>query len=213
MTKKVFWQDPYLTELATRIASVQNNHVTVEETIFYAFSGGQESDTGTIAQYRVLEARKDGKEIIYSLEDGHDLKPGMPVTMRIDWERRYQLMRLHFAAELVLALVYRKFERIEKIGAHIAADKSRIDFQWEQNLSSILPAIQAEASALIAANHDIISTFSDEVNERRYWEIAGFARVPCGGTHLRTTGEIGEVALKRKNVGKGKERIEIYVAG
>ena len=44
----------------------------------------------------------------------------------------------------------------------------------------------------------------------RYWEIEGFARVPCGGTHLKRTGEVGNIALKRKNIGKGKERIEVY---
>ena len=46
---------------------------------------------------------------------------------------------------------------------------------------------------------------------RRYWEVAGFAQVPCGGTHLKTTGEVGELAMKRKNIGQGKERIEIYL--
>jgi Ser-tRNA(Ala) deacylase AlaX len=56
-----------------------------------------------------------------------------------------------------------------------------------------------------------VSAFSDEAAERRYWEIAGFAQVACGGTHLKSTGEVGKLALKRKNVGKGKERIEIYL--
>ncbi len=53
---------------------------------------------------------------------------------------------------------------------------------------------------------------ADVTVERRYWEIAGFARVGCGGTHLRRTGEVGEMTLKRNNIGKGKERIEIYLA-
>jgi Ser-tRNA(Ala) deacylase AlaX len=68
-----------------------------------------------------------------------------------------------------------------------------------------------KANALIAADHPIRSAYSDEASQRRYWEIEGFARVPCGGTHLCRTGEIGPVALKRRNIGKGKERIEIYV--
>ena len=57
-----------------------------------------------------------------------------------------------------------------------------------------------------------MSAFSDEENQRRCWGIEGFARVACGGTHLKKTGEVGEIDLKRKNVGKGKERIEIYVS-
>jgi len=212
MTKKMFWKDPYLTQLDTVITSVKDTDVTVEQTIFFAFSGGQESDYGTIGDRRVLRARTEGKEIVYTLENGHGLKPGDQVCMKIDWERRYKLMRLHFAAEIVLELVYHKLGSIKKIGAHIAQDKARIDFEWDGNISKVLPDIQKEALRIIEANQDIMSDFSNEEQEKRYWEIKGFARVPCGGTHLKKTGEIGEIELKRKNPGKGKERIEIYVS-
>ena len=211
MTKKIFWKDPYLTQLDTLITSVKGTDVTVEETIFFAFSGGQESDYGTIGDRRVLQARTEGREIVYTLENGHGLKPGDQVRMKIDWERRYKLMRLHFAAEIILELVYQKLGSIKKIGAHIAQDKARIDFEWDQNISKVFPVIQKEVLGMIEANQEIVSAFSDEEKEKRYWEIRGFAKVSCGGTHLKKTGEIGEIELKRKNPGKGKERIEIYV--
>jgi Ser-tRNA(Ala) deacylase AlaX len=211
MTRKIFWQDPYLTQLATFVTEVRGSDITVEETIFYAFAGGQESDAGMIGATRVLQARKEGKEIFYTLENVHNLIVGDPVLIQIDWKRRYRLMRLHFAAEIVLELVYQMLNPIIKIGAHIAQDKSRIDFEWNENISQHFPTIEAKVRSLIHANCDIISAFSDEKNERRYWEIDGFARVDCGGTHLRKTGEVGAIALKRKNVGKGKERIEIYL--
>jgi Ser-tRNA(Ala) deacylase AlaX len=211
MTRKIFWDDPYLTQLDTDVTGVQGDEITVEQTIFFAFSGGQESDHGTIGYSNVLQARAEGKEIIYTLEQGHGLKKGDPASIKIDWERRYQLMRLHFAAEIVLELMYRNFESIKKIGAHIAQDKARIDFEWGGNISNILPAIQKEALRIIEANSEIISAFSDEETEERYWEIAGFARVPCGGTHLKRTGEVGAIELKRKNPGKAKERVEVYL--
>jgi Ser-tRNA(Ala) deacylase AlaX len=212
MAKKIFWEDPYLSQIETHITTVKDNDITVEQTIFYALSGGQESDYGTIGNNRVLQARKEGKEIVYTLENSHGLKPGDQVRMNIDWQRRYKLMRLHFAAEIVLELVYQNLDSIEKIGAHIAQDKARIDFKWDENISTVLPVIKKEALGIIEANQEIISAFSDEEKEERYWEIRGFSRVPCGGTHLRKTGEIGEIELKRKNVGKNKERIEIYVS-
>jgi Ser-tRNA(Ala) deacylase AlaX len=212
MTNKIFWKDPYLTQLETHIASVKENDITVEQTIFFAFSGGQESDDGTIGNNRVLQARKEGKEIVYTVEKGHGFKPGDQVSMKIDWERRCKLMRLHFAAEIVLELVYQNLGSIKKIGAHIAQDKARIDFEWSENISKVLPIIQKKAFEMVEANQEIISAFSDEETEERYWEIRGFARVPCGGTHLRRTGEIGEIELKRKNPGKGKERIEITLS-
>jgi Ser-tRNA(Ala) deacylase AlaX len=211
MTRKVFWEDPYSTQIETRVISVNDNDITVEETIFYALAGGQESDHGTIGNSRVLQARKEGKEIVYTLENGHGLKPGDRVRMTIDWERRYRLMRLHFAAEIVLELVYQHLRSIKKIGAHVAQDKARIDFEWSENISKMFPVIQEEARNIVEANQEIVSAFSDAGAEERYWEIGEFARVPCGGTHLRKTGEIGEIELKRKNPGKGKERIEIFV--
>ena len=208
----MFWKDPYLTHLDTLMTSVKDTDVTVEQTIFFPFSGGQESDYGTIGDRRVLQARTEGREIVYALENGHGLKLGDQVSMKIDWERRYKLMRLHFAAEIVLELVYQKLGPIRKVGAHIAQDKARIDFEWDENISKVFPVIQKEALGMIEANQEIISAFSDEEKEKRYWEIRGFAKVPCGGTHLKKTGEIGEIELKRKNPGKGKERIEIYVS-
>ncbi|MBY0377695.1 MAG: alanyl-tRNA editing protein [Gammaproteobacteria bacterium] len=211
MTKKLFWQDPYLSELQTTVVRVQGNQITVAETIFYAFSGGQESDEGTIADYRVIEAKKNGKEIIYTLNDGHALKAGDRVKMAIDWPRRYRLMRLHFAAEVILELVCQRFPHIIKVGAHIAADKARIDFEWGESLSPVLVLLQQAAQTIIDADQPIISAFSDEANERRYWKINEFSQVPCGGTHIKKTGEMGAISLKRKNPGKGRERIEIYV--
>lgn len=208
---KLFWQDPYRKTLATHIVTVAGNDVTLEETIFYAFSGGQESDAGSIGGRPVLEARKNGGDIVYTLGEGHGLQPGDAVAVEIDWGRRYRLMRLHLAAEIILELVYQNLPGIEKIGAHIAADKARIDFAWSENIARLFPMMQEKAGALIAADHPIASAFSDEANQRRYWEIEGFARVPCGGTHLKRTGEIGPLSLKRVNIGKGKERIEIRV--
>ena len=213
MTRKVFWEDPYLTEIETTITGVKNNDITVDRTIFYALSGGQESDYGSINNHRVIRACREGKEIIYTLEDGHGLRCGDRVKMKIDWERRYQLMRLHFAAEVVLELVLRKLKGIEKIGAHIAQAKARIDFKWGKNISTIFPVLEKESLKVIEANQEIESAFSDEESEERYWKVEGFSRVPCGGTHIKRTGEIGKMALKRKNIGKGKERIEIYVTG
>ena len=120
-------------------------------------------------------------------------------------------MRLHFAAELVLELAYRELGLVEKIGAHIAADKARIDFAWPASVAPLLPGLAAAANRIVAADHAIVSAFSDEAAEERFWQIPDFARVPCGGTHVRRTGEVGVIALRRRNPGKGKERIEIQV--
>jgi len=207
---KLFWTEPYRDRLATVVTAVNDDCITLRETIFYALSGGQESDHGTIGGRTVFAARKEGAEIIYQLAPDHGLAPDAAVEIVIDWARRYRLMRLHFAAEIVLELVYHRLSGVEKVGAHIAADKARIDFAWAEPVTPLLPDLAKAANDIVAKDLPITSAFSDEATGRRYWEIPGFARVPCGGTHLKRTGEIGIVSLKRRNIGKGKERIEVY---
>lgn len=207
--EKVFWIDPYLTKLNTSVTTVTNNTVTVEKTIAFAFSGGQASDSGTINGYKILSAEKVEKEIFYTLEGPLAISPGDEVLIQIDWERRYKLMKLHFAAEIILELVNQHFRSPQKIGANITDTKARLDFMWDKNISEAFTFLQLEAARLIGADLPITSAFSDIENEKRYWEIKDFGRVPCGGTHIKTTGEIGPIRLKRDNIGKGKERIEI----
>ena len=209
--KKLFWENPYLTEETAIVTSVSSSVVTLDQTVLYAFSGGQESDSGTIGGFHVISAKKDGLEIKYILPENHTLKTNDEVKLVLDWNKRYRLMRLHFAAELVLETVYQNYRHLKKIGANIAFEKARIDFISDVNVDNILPDVHKKFKCLLDKNLEIISSFADEINEKRTWEIVGYAKVPCGGTHIKRTGEIGEVRLKRKNIGKGKERIEIYL--
>lgn len=208
---KIFWEDPYLSEITAEITSAEKNLITLDKTIAYAFSGGQQSDSGTIGGYEILEARKEGLEIYYTAPDGHSLRAGDSADVKIDWLKRYRIMRLHFAAELVLELVYTNFGRPEKTGANITSEKARVDFAWDGNISETFPFLERRIKEITGSDTEIISSFSDKKNEIRYWEVPGFARVPCGGTHLRRTGEVGEIKLKRINPGGGRERIEIYL--
>jgi Ser-tRNA(Ala) deacylase AlaX len=206
--RKVFWDDPYQHTLTTKVASVDGNRIFVEDTIAFSFSGGQESDKATLNELSILTSTIEGNLIIYTLEEGHGLCAGDVVTMKIDWLRRYRLMRLHFAAELILELVVRKFG-LEKIGAHISETKARIDFVYDQNISSIFDTILGEYNEIIERDEPIKTGFSHIENQRRFWEIEGFSKVSCGGTHVRSTAEVGFVTLKRKNIGGSKERIEM----
>ena len=170
---KIFWENPYLTELDANVTSVNGDVVTLDQTIFYAFSGGQQSDSGTIEGLSVLYANKDDFEIYYTLPNGHGLKVGDRVKQNINWEKRYKLMKLHFAAELVLECVYQNYGHPEKVGANITEDKARVDFSWEGNISSIFPELLPQVQYLINRNLAIVSAFSDASQESRYWEIDG----------------------------------------
>lgn len=206
--RKAFWDNPYQRNLTTKVVSISDRGILLEDTIAFSFSGEQESDKAWVNGHTILESQIEESKIYYTLAAGHTLAPGDTVTMEIDWPRRYRLMRLHFAAELILELVTQKYQ-LQKIGAHIAETKSRIDFVCEHNISSIFEDILLQYNKIIEQDESIVTGFSDPKAQKRYWEIAGFSKVPCGGTHVKSTAEVGFVRLKRVNIGRSKERIEI----
>lgn len=206
--EKIFWSNPYQDQLATVIVSVVGDEVLCESTIAYSFSGGQESDKAWIDDVMILGSRMEDDLIYYTLPENHGLKVGDRVTMRIDWPRRTRLMRLHFAAELVLEIVTKKWS-LSKVGAHIAENKARIDFRCETPITARLSEIMVDFNYIIDRDLPIEKGYLDHANQRRFWKIDGFAQVPCGGTHVDSTKEVGYVELKRKHPGKSIERIEI----
>jgi Ser-tRNA(Ala) deacylase AlaX len=206
--KKVFWENPYQHTLTTHIISIDGNVILFDATIAYSFAGGQESDTAWVNGMPILGSKMEGNLIYYTLPESHNLQVGDTVTMTIDWPRRLRLMRLHFAAELILEIVTQKYH-FEKVGAHIAEHKARIDFKTDTNISTLFPEILQQYNAIIDHNYPIEKGYSDIATQRRYWKIDGFAQVPCGGTHVNSTAEVGYVTLKRDRPGKSIERIEI----
>lgn len=228
--KKVFWENPYQSQLITNLAAVNGNEVLFAETIAYSFVGGQESDKATVNGIPIVNSRIEDNLIYYTLPDNHGLSVGDQVTMEIDWPRRNRLMRLHFAAELILEIVTQKFG-FEKVGAHIAEHKARIDFISPESIAPKLPEILTAYNEVVDKDLPIEKGYLDIATQRRFWRIKDFAQsavaqdalcrdshvevkrrwaqVPCGGTHVDSTAEVGYVTLKREHPGKSIERIEI----
>ncbi len=227
MTNFIFWDDPYLKTLETTVLSIDSNAVILTDTIAYAEAGGQESDLTKINGITALESKLDPEKrfITYLLPQDHGLEPGASVHMEIDWTRRYRLMRLHFACELILILMNRHFGKkqpgeellpeeidhvgIEKVGAHMSEDKARVDFILSENIEAYFPMLLSEFKAIIDADIPIETGYINHEKRQRYWKIKGLATVPCGGTHVKSTREVGYVQLRRKRANKGVERIYI----
>lgn len=225
--KKLFWVDPYLTKLETTVYAVNGNEIVLNETIAYSESGGQESDKATINGLDVLSSRMDRGEpflIYYMLPEGHGLSAGDKVFMEIDWLRRNRLMRLHFTCELVLVLMNRLFNKtpegvelqpeeidtiIKKRGAHMSEEGARIDFECSVNISEYFFSILNEYQKIIDADLPIEKGYLNEAKQIRFWRLPNIALIPCGGTHVHSTGEIGAIDLKRDRANKGVERIRI----
>ncbi|MFH1751659.1 MAG: alanyl-tRNA editing protein [archaeon] len=208
LTVNKFWENPYLTESESKVIEVNGNKVKLDKTIFYAFSGGQESDSGSIGGINVLEAVKLNGDIEYVLERKPEFKVGDIVKVVIDFEKRLKIMKLHSAAHLVYELVKELTGLKDLIGSNVHSDKSRIDYNTEKNVNDFLKEVEEKTNEIVGQGLEVKVFDDSEKAGRRLWEC-GKWKMPCGGTHLKSTTEIGEVKLKRKNLGKGKERIEI----
>lgn len=227
--RKVFWDNPYQQDLKTIVRQVDGNIIVFAETIGFSECGGQESDVVTVNDIKVLSSHMDKGApflIYYTLPEGHGLVPGTEVIMKIDWLRRNRLMRLHFTCELILVLMNRLVNEtpegvelkpeeidtvIKKRGAHIAETGARIDFECNVNIAIYFPKILEEYNKIITADLPIEKGFLDKSNQIRYWRLPNIATVPCGGTHVRSTGEVGAIELKRDRANKGVERIRIVL--
>ncbi|MDR3215690.1 MAG: alanyl-tRNA editing protein [Bacilli bacterium] len=212
MVNKLFWQDPYLDHCDAIVTSVSGNNITVDQTVAYAFSGGQESDMGTIGGFNIISATKRGLDIIYTLEN-HSLKEDDHVEIKIDMKNRHRLMRLHSCGDICLQIILKNHPELngKRVGANVSPSKARIDFNMDYNISSLFPEIETELNKIINQKLPLVTAFEDDEKQIRYWEIAGYPKTRCGGTHVKNTAEIGKIRLKRKNIGGGKERIEMII--
>ena len=210
-TKRLFWDDPYMKDCEATVLKINDNEVILDQSNLYAFSGGQASDAGTIDGIPVTEARKSGDELVYVLEGPPQFKVGDKVKVNIDWDKRYRLMKLHSASHIIYFVVQDEVGLKKLIGSNVTADKGRLDYEHPEAISPLLPGVEAKANELFAKDMEI-KVYPDEQDPgKRWWEGLSW-KVPCGGTHVKNTKEIGPVRLKRKNIGSGKERIEIYLA-
>ena len=231
MTDELFRKDAYLKECDAEVVAVEGEAVAVDRTVFYPLGGGQPGDTGMMSwpggSASVTDTRYgDSGQILHQLEDGSSLPAvGETVHLELDWDRRYRHMRMHTAMHLLGAVL-----RYGVTGGNISAEKSRLDFDMEDSVDKA--AVAAEMQALVAADHPItcrwISDAELDANpelvrtmsvqpprgkgEVRLLEIEGVDLQPCGGTHLKSTAEVGKVRIgKVEKKGRRNRRVNIHL--
>lgn len=217
MTEFLFRSDSYLRSAPARVKAVSpEGGIVLDRTIFYASSGGQPGDTGfletadgsRIAIAATVHPEGDKTQIVHVSAEGA-LAPGDEVTAVIDWDRRYRLMRMHTALHL-LSVVF----PFPVTGGSIGEDKGRLDFDMPEvpdNLTELEARLNEMASgshavteewitdAEMAANANLIKTMKVKPptgqGRVRLIRIGEVDLQPCGGTHVRDTGEIGPLKL------------------
>jgi Ser-tRNA(Ala) deacylase AlaX len=214
-TETLFWKDPYMKEFEARVVSANGKEVVLDRTCFFPQGGGQVGDTGFLNDVRVVDTRKDENyNITHFLEREAPFKIGEVVKGKIDWEKRYRTMKLHSAAHVVYYLMIETFgEGCKLASSGIVNEKKDItDYLTESFDREKLAVVERRANEIIKGGGEI-RTWSDESKPNyRYWEVEGFPRMPCGGTHPKRLEEVGEIIVQRgKKPGAGKERIEILL--
>jgi misacylated tRNA(Ala) deacylase len=232
-TRKLFWEDSYQKEFEARVNSIEGVKVVLDQTCFYATSGGQIGDTGEINGIRVLDTIKgENEDIIHVLQKEPDFKVGDMVKGKIDWERRYNIMKLHTSAHVISAVLVKNFGNVLFTGSQIYPDRARMDFNIEKLDEETAKFIEEKSNEVVKMGLPVISRIisieelksnpsllrlADTSHYEKYKilrvvEIKDFDAQLDGGTHVANTSEIGRIKIvKRENKGKNNRRITIIV--
>jgi len=195
---------------------VESNKIVLDQTCFYPRGGGQAADIGEIEGLRVVDVDKDdASDIIHVFERDVPIKTGDVVHGRIDWTRRYRIMRLHSAAHIVYYVMPQVFgEGCKPASSGLLDDqKERADYLFSEKLDrEKLKKVEEEANRIISEGRTI-TTWTENNGESRFWKMDPFPVMACAGTHVRNSREIGRIRVERgKKPGKGKERVEISLS-
>jgi alanyl-tRNA synthetase len=228
MTIHLYYDDSYLTEFSGVVLEQrklgEKNAVILDQTAFYPTSGGQPHDTGTLGPARVIEVEEDPSGVILHLVDGP--VPLGSVLGRIDWERRFDHMQQH-TGQHILSQAFIKVAQAATVSFHLGKETSTIDIELRQAASSLMEEAEDLATRIVFEDRLVkvlkvdrgglaalgVRKESAREGEIRVIDVDGFDRSPCGGTHVRHTGEIGMIAILGYEHYKGGTRVEFACGG
>ena len=206
MTIKLFDEDHYLKKFDATVVGIDGKYVELNQTCFYGKGGGQTGDTGTLNGERVVMTEYYDERLWHVMENVPEFNVGDIVHGVLDWDRRFRIMRLHAASHMMEYYLWEHFGYMERVGSHVDERKDRADYLRDERLDSeILSRVEDDTNEFLVEGHPVTITVDDE--GIRTWRC-GPVEMPCAGTHVKNTSEIGSIKLKRKNPGRGEERVE-----
>ena len=229
MTEALYMNDSYLKEFDSEVVEVNRNVVVLDKTAFYPNGGGQPNDLGTIEcngkMFNVINVTKASGTIFHHV-DAEGLAAGDKVHCTIDWVRRYRLMRMHTAAHIIDAILYKESGAL-CTGNQLGVDKSRIDFSLdaidrekmqhfidlaneaaERSVDVKIYSMKREEALKIPGIVKLAAAMPPNVEELRIVEIPNIDMQADGGTQVGNTSEIGKIELvSMENKGKNNRRV------
>jgi alanyl-tRNA synthetase len=218
MTERLYYHDSYLRNFQARVIDTadEGRRIYLDRTAFYPASGGQPFDLGSLNDVNVVEVVDEGERVAHLLErpvlagDVHGL---------IDWPRRYDHMQQHSGQHL-LSAVFIEVYGMDTISFHLGQDSATIDLTVAAIEPAQLRAVELRANEVVCENRPIAVSYHDSQDDLglrkesgregvlRVVSIDRLDRIACGGTHLRSTGEIGPVLLRKLEKVRNTTRVE-----
>ena len=221
-TTRLYYTDAYRTAFTSAVVERADDgrRVYLEETVFYPTSGGQPHDVGTLGGIAVVDVVDEGDRVAHMLAAP---ATGDRLEGRIDWRRRFDHMQQHTGQHLLSAVLEELFGA-RTVSVHFGADASTLDLDVEAITRDQLVRAEERANEIVAEDRPVNVSFEDaaeakglrKASERegtlRIVSIEGVDRSACGGTHVRTTGAIGAVLVRRVEKIRKSARVE-FVCG
>ncbi len=206
VTKQVYYDDIYKQSLTTKVVAVNDKGLILEETIAYPEGGGQPGDRGTINELPFTDTQHIGDEIVHIIKN-HELKVGDECTITIDWPHRYFYMKQHTAQHMLSGLMFTQFQ-IGTVSVHqgeeiLTVETDRMDIPEEvlfkledlvnENINKGRKVSYLSHLALSEAESLHLRRSIKVAEDVRIVNIEGVDQIACGGLHVASTSEIGEI--------------------
>lgn len=219
MTERLYYTDSYLHHFTARIVDRSPDGLTVylDRSAFYPTSGGQPFDTGALSGIAVVEVVDEDDRVAHRL--AAPAPPVAEVDAHVDWPRRFDHMQQHSGQHL-LSAVFEELYSLKTVSFHLGADSATIDLEGIPVDARVLAAVERRANELIYENRPLHVAFehaaevqglrkpSEREGTLRIVSIDGLDRSACGGTHVRATGEIGAILLRKTEKIRQSTRVE-----
>ena len=232
MTDLLFHDHSYLQDFDATVTAIADAGVALDRTAFYIGGGGQPSDVGILTagghQYAVTGIKRDGGLLVH-LIDGDRPSEGSLVAGRIDWERRYRLMRTHTALHILCGVVWRDYGA-QVTGGNMQPGEARMDFELERMSADFAEEVEAKVNQEVSAARSVlvanlpreeaeqipdlirtkINLLPANINEVRTIDIQGLDVQADGGTHVNNTTEVGRIrVVGHESKGRINKRLRI----
>jgi alanyl-tRNA synthetase len=234
-THRIYYDDSFERNFEARVVSCEPAppfqgpsgtqaawEVVLNSTAFYPTSGGQPHDVGLLGEAHVLDVREAGEEIIHLVDR---CIPAGPAKGCVDWTRRFDHMQQHTGQHLISAMFQERFG-LPTVSFHLGAEISTIDLRGPEPSEEILEGVERAANQVIFENRPVTVRYGTAeqfaaIGVRKQVERTGILRAieiasadlqPCGGTHVKHTGQIGLLLLRRVSKIRQDWRVE-FVCG